>query len=207
MKKYFLIYEIFYSFYFLFYSIFYQNLFITYWLFAMKSWVNRKRIGDHKHTTKQERKNFNRRYYSTSITPSYPVLNTNTENLDLQTNKWLHLKVKENYFQFVNENAIEYVMHQFWARIMNNLEDDQFVLVLFRVIYNDFIMTLGEMQKVNKNDLYKITELYKKLFELKDEHYKTSEVKSSVISYNIIPDYKLKSNKSLLDITEKIIKE
>jgi DNA polymerase type B, organellar and viral len=164
----------------------------------MKSWVNRKRIGDHKHTTKQERKNFNRRSYSTSITPSYPVLNTNTENLDLQTNKWLHLKVKENYFQFVNENAIEYVLNQFWARIMNNLEDDQFVLVLFRVIYDDFIMTLGEMQKVNKNDLYKIAELYKKLFELKDEHYKTSEVKSFVISYNIIPDYKLKSNKSYI---------
>jgi hypothetical protein len=81
---------------------------------------------------------------------------------------------------------------------MNNLEDDQFVLVLFRVIYDDFIMTLGEMQKINKKELAKITELYKKLFELKDEHYKTSGVKSFVISYNIIPDYKLKSNKSFI---------
>jgi len=54
------------------------------------------------------------------------------------------------------------------------------------------------MQKVNKNDLEKIIELYKKFFEIKDDYYKKTIVKSFVISYNIIPDYKLKSSKSFI---------
>ena len=44
---------------------------------------------------------------------------------------------------------------------MNKLDDDQFVLILFRIIYKKpgFIITLGEAQKVNKNYLDKIVEL------------------------------------------------
>ena len=60
-----LIPEKFYYLIYLFYSIFNQNLYITYWLLAIKLWVNRKRIGDHKHTTKKDRKEINRRFYST----------------------------------------------------------------------------------------------------------------------------------------------
>jgi len=191
-------------------------IYIVFWLcfYCILSWVNRKRIGEHKHRTKQDRRIFNRRYYSTSITPINPEqeddlqsnktsiisINPNQDDINLQTNKWLHLKVKDNYFQLVNEDTIDYVLNEFWSRVMNKLNDDQFVLILFRVIYDkkDFIMTLGEMQKINKNDLDKIAELYKKLFEVKDDYYKKTIVKSFVISYNIIPDYKMISSKSFI---------
>jgi hypothetical protein len=83
---------------------------------------------------------------------------------------------------------------------MNKLEDDQFVLILFRIIYvkPGFIITLGEAQKVNKKDLADIVELYRKLFEIKDDVYKNTEVKYFTISYNIIPQDKLKSTKSYI---------
>jgi len=81
----------------------------------------------------------------------------------------LHLKVKDNYFQFVNDDTIDYVLDEFWSRNFNKLDDDQFGLILFRVIYEkkEFIMTLGEMQKVNKNDKGKLAELYKNVLKLK----------------------------------------
>jgi hypothetical protein len=83
---------------------------------------------------------------------------------------------------------------------MSKLDDNQFVLILFRIIYRKpgFIITLGETQKVNKNDKDKIFELYKQLFELKDDEYKNSKVKHYAISYNIIPQDKLKSSKSYI---------
>lgn len=81
----------------------------------------------------------------------------------------MHLKVKDNYFQFVNDDTIDYVLDEFWSRNFNKLDDDQFGLILFRVIYEkkEFIMTLGEMQKVNKNDKGKLAELYKNVLKLK----------------------------------------
>jgi hypothetical protein len=51
---------------------------------------------------------------------------------------------------------------------------------------------------VNKNDKDKIFELYKELFELKDDEYKYSIVDYFTISYNIIPQDKLKSSKSYI---------
>jgi hypothetical protein len=84
---------------------------------------------------------------------------------------------------------------------MSKLDDDQFVLILFRIIYEkkkDLIITLGEAQKVNKIDKEKVFELYKYLFELKDEEYKTTRVDHFTISYNIIPQDKLKSSKSYI---------
>jgi hypothetical protein len=82
---------------------------------------------------------------------------------------------------------------------MNKLDNNQYVLVLFRIKYLDYnVATLGETNKVNKDDFDKLLELYKNIFELLDERYKTDPVDHFVVSYNIIPKNLLKSNKSLI---------
>ena len=161
--------------------------------------LNRKRIGQHKYKTKEERRNFNRgnlnrRSYSTYI----PDIIKRIE--EHRSTKWQHLKIEDNYFDYVEDDAIEYVLDQFWNEVMNKLDDNQFVLILFRIIYvkKGWVITLGEAQKVNKNDKDKIFELYKELFELKDDEYKYSIVDYFTISYNIIPQDKLKSSKSYI---------
>lgn len=167
-----------------------------YTLLCIQWWISRERIGQNKHWTKEQRKNFqknnsNRRSYSTYVPDITDFVKQIEER---RSNKWQHYKIEDNYFPYVVDGAIEYVIDQFWGEIMNKLDDDQFVLILFRIIYDkkDFITTLGEAQKVNKNDQEKITELYKHLFEVKDDVYKTTRVDHFTISYNIIPQDQLK---------------
>lgn len=63
-------------------------------------------------------------------------------------------------------------------------------------------MAEPETNKVNKDDFDKLLEIYKNIFELLDERYKTEPVDHFVVSYNIIPKNLLKSwpeaNKSLI---------
>ena len=59
-------------------------------------------------------------------------------------------------------------------------------------------MAEPETNKVNKDDFDKLLEIYKNIFELLDERYKTDPVDHFVVSYNIIPKNLLKSNKSLI---------
>jgi hypothetical protein len=171
-----------------------------YTLLCIQWWTSRERIGQNKHWTKEQRKNFqknnsNRRTYSTYV----PDITDFVEQIEeRRSNNWQHYKIEENYFPYVDDDAIEYVIDQFWGEIMNKLDDDQFVLILFRIIYvkKGWIITLGEAQKVNKKDQEKITELYKHLFEVKDDVYKTTRVDHFTISYNIIPQDQLKSTKT-----------
>lgn len=79
---------------------------------------------------------------------------------------------------------------------MNKLDNDQFVLVLFRVIYEDKrnwnkrVATLGQAQKINNKDFHKLLQLYLALWELKDTEYKSKLVSHYAITFLIIPKTK-----------------
>jgi len=130
----------------------------------------------------------------------------NNKNIERVENNWKHFFVnpqRSSLADFSSSKAsnesIENTLDNFWKSIMNQLDSNQYVLVLFRIKYLDYnVATLGETQKVNKNDFDELLELYLHIFELLDEHYKTDPVDHYIVSYNIIPKDLLKSNKSLI---------
>jgi hypothetical protein len=127
--------------------------------------------------------------------------------LEIVKNNWLHYSLtpvhdyvagKPSSYKASND-LIEKTLANFLNSVMNKLDNNQFVLILFRIKYLDYnVATLGETNKVNKDDFDKLLELYKNIFELLDERYKTDPVDHFVVSYNIIPKNLLKSNKSLI---------
>ena len=75
---------------------------------------------------------------------------------------------------------------------MSKLSDKTFILILFRMEYdNDLILTLGPQSKINKNNFEELLKSYKNLLEIKDDRYKNTPLKNIIISYKIIPNDKL----------------
>jgi hypothetical protein len=80
---------------------------------------------------------------------------------------------------------------------MNKLKDDQYVMFLFRMAYdNDLILTLGPQQKINKHDFKQLLNSYITLLHIKDEMYRNTPMKNIILSYKIIPEDKLEMKKS-----------
>ena len=65
---------------------------------------------------------------------------------------------------------------------MHNLDDDKFVLVLFRVIYEGGrVATLSQTQKINNKYVDRLLTFYLACLEVKGEEYKTFPVERYVI--------------------------
>jgi len=141
-----------------------------------------------------------KRQYSTDNSSQLPSTNVNIQYAE---NKWHQFKVYYNQFlNFLSPFSIKFSLIKFWSEVMYNLPDDQFVLVLFRVIYlNGRIATLSQAQKINNKNLNKLYTLFSGLLELMDEDYKELPVERFVISFNIIP---MKNNKNLNTIIRDI---
>jgi hypothetical protein len=109
-------------------------------------------------------------------------------------NRWHHFRVDfflspDLFFLTegkLTDNSIEFVLIQFFDNILSKLASDQYVLILFRVIYLDgSIFTLGEAQRICNKDFKKIFELYKELMFYKDDQYKSMTVNYFVVSFLI----------------------
>lgn len=132
--------------------IYLYNIYHYYMLLCIYSWANRRKNGQRKYLSKEERRNFNRsnfnrRSYSTYV----PDIVKQIEEYRLT--KWQHLKIDSYFYDFVEDGAIEIVIDQFWNEVMSKLDDNQFVLILFRIIYEKkgFIITLVRTQKHKKS--------------------------------------------------------
>ena len=52
----------------------------------------------------------------------------------------------------LTNSNIKRAIDDFWINIINNLDQDYSIIILFRVEYdNNHIATLGQLQKINKN--------------------------------------------------------
>jgi DNA polymerase type B, organellar and viral len=128
-----------------------------------------------------------------------------SQNL-LQENKWKYFLPKAK-FSLLSNLAIEYSIKQFWNMVMKQLPDNKFVNVLFRIENKDGIYkTLGTMCKVDKKDYKELLENYKIALEYKENNYLSDPMERILFSYYIIPNDKLESSISKINLLTKHIK-
>jgi hypothetical protein len=87
-------------------------------------------------------------------------------------------------------------LNLFWNDIMNKLDEDQIVLLLFRVKLGDEndpdiignYSTIGKLFKINNSsdDFNKLYEILKELLDVKDETYKNLPLQKIAFSYKIV---------------------
>jgi hypothetical protein len=91
--------------------------------------------------------------------------------------------------------------------VMKKLPDNKFVKVLFRIENKDGnYKTLGTMCKVDKKDLNELIENYKIALEYKENNYLSDPMERILFSYFIIPDDKLETKESKINLLTKHIK-
>lgn len=74
---------------------------------------------------------------------------------------------------------------------MSNLDEAQYVMFSFKLLYENKYMGLGPMKKQKKKDLTKLLALLTSFLDLKSEEYKSTELKGIIFQYLIIPINKI----------------
>ena len=89
--------------------------------------------------------------------------------------------------QVLTKDLLKLNLNKFWHEIMENkLKDDQHIWLLFRLQWvNNKFVTIGKLQKLNKEDKDYILNYIINEIEDKSEYYKTESMKSMNFSYNI----------------------
>jgi hypothetical protein len=103
----------------------------------------------------------------------------------LLINKW------HNYFissdnNLLSNDLINEMLHKFWDEIMNNI-DNKMVILLFRIQFEDqTYRTIGNLQKINKNDFNILYKLLTSLLTILSDDYKNLAIINIIFSYKII---------------------
>ena len=114
----------------------------------------------------------------------------------VRDNPWINLKIPLNNL-ILNDEVLQMALTEFWSKVMSKLSDNTFILILFRMEYdNDLIFTLGPPSKINKHNFEALLKSYITLLQIKDDRYKNTPLKSIIISHKIIPEDKLLSKNS-----------
>ena len=60
---------------------------------------------------------------------------------------------------------------------MNKLDENTFVLISFKLLYSEGDwLTLGPIQRINKNDFNKLLDIFSEFLDHKEEKYKNREI-------------------------------
>jgi hypothetical protein len=102
-------------------------------------------------------------------------------------------------FQLLNEVVINNSLQTFLNEIINNI-GNKHIILLFRIQFIDGTpRTIGNLQKVNKEDFNKLYSLLNNLLEILSNEYKEIPLMNIIFSYKIIPEDKLVNKQSKID--------
>ncbi len=104
----------------------------------------------------------------------------------MRNKKWGNLEYKLNIPSTLTKNILSLYINNFWKEIMESINDNQHVMLMFRVKFtNNQIVSISTLKKVNKTskDLY-LNYLLDKL-SLSNESYNVEPVSSIIFSYGI----------------------
>lgn len=118
-----------------------------------------------------------------------------------------------NYFShhtnsLLTKELITFILRGFFDTIMVNLDIDQYIVMVFKVQFEDGYKTINRAIRINKEDFKKSKLYYQGGLDLISENYKISKVLQITISY-ILPPKTAKAEdvkKSKLNVDRKQIK-
>jgi len=99
---------------------------------------------------------------------------------------WTNKKYSLNIATIFNKSLLQKYINTFWLDVVNSINDDQHILINLRLQFdNDQILTIGELQKLNKNDKDYLINYLLDIIELKTDTYITTPIISIIFSYGI----------------------
>jgi hypothetical protein len=86
----------------------------------------------------------------------------------------------------LTNDQVNFYINKFWNEIIANINDNKHILILFKVKYdNNNILSIGNMQKLNREDKNYYIELIQDLLSLKMEGYTNTPILSIKFTYSI----------------------
>jgi hypothetical protein len=88
--------------------------------------------------------------------------------------------------KLLTNDLIKEMLNKFWDEIMNKI-DNKMVLLLFRIKFEDnTYRTIGNLQKIDRSNLFQLYEILTDLLSIINDEYKTLAIIKLVFSYKII---------------------
>lgn len=101
----------------------------------------------------------------------------------LNRNAWDEYKIPLNNKIF-SKNLFEKLIRKFWNNIEDRFTNNNHLYLLFKIQYTDGnFVTLGSLQRLNKEDLSWYIDLILSLIQFKSEYYKEDQIKEIIITY------------------------
>ena len=110
----------------------------------------------------------------------------------LNRNAWEEYNISLNN-EIFSKDLFEKMLKKFWNKIKHEFTTDNHLYLLLRINYTDGnIVTVGSLQRLNKDDFSWYIDLILSLVHFKSEYYKEAQIKEIIINYGfkkeIIPN-------------------
>ena len=107
---------------------------------------------------------------------------------------WIENKVKISSQVLLTKAFIKYHINIFWTEIMNKINDNQHILFILRLQFNNGqVRTLNKLTKLTKKDLNFILDLLNDKIQSSQDGYKTIPLNAIIFAYAIV-DGKISPN-------------
>jgi len=101
-------------------------------------------------------------------------------------NLWGFYTININHPSIISNSLIKMAIKVFWKNIVQKMNDDKHIIVLFRIVYpNDIYNTLGQLQRLNKNEQNYYISYINDILSLKNNEYKSLPITKIIINYGI----------------------
>ena len=99
----------------------------------------------------------------------------------------------------ISSYQIEIAIDKFYRDVFSNLDNDKFLLVIFRIKTIDNLhRNISTIQRVNKNDINKLKDVILAYWKLKSENYNQEALLDLIINYKLIYNLNNKFNNNNL---------
>lgn len=86
----------------------------------------------------------------------------------------------------IYKSVIDFAIKKFWSNNINNIENNKHIIVLFRIVYiNGIYNTIGNLQKLNKEDMNYYINYIIDILSIKSNDYKAEPINKIIINYGV----------------------
>jgi hypothetical protein len=106
---------------------------------------------------------------------------------------WNHFKYLLESYDIISNSLIEKAIDDFWNKKVSKIEANHHIIAMFRIsTSNNLYLTLGYLQKLNKDDKDYFTKYIRSILSLKADGYQDIEIDSIIIDYGVREGYAIK---------------